>query len=661
MVKVNVDAMVNDANRSTELEFAKHKARLKAQIMKDMINDEEEGDRIAYVRLPGTSQVAEVAFYDGEDQMVERTLNPAESKKVIDKGIFKCMVQPVILRKKIKFLMDTGCGHDLISQKKIEKHDLETLVTPEPISFQTANGVTDTDLVSNFQAESFKEPINAYVLRDTPSVLSIGKRCMNQNYGFVWPPGREPFMIDPEGKRISLFVNGDIPCVRVGSSKSLAHDDVEATAVLNVLNSEASIKAEVAAAAEAVPGEVDDEEEAGDEHARPPDPDPHEVPDEEVPAEEAGRPPDPPGGGVGDIPLHGDDDDREIQIEGEGAPPKKAKVGTLKAEANTLAHLCTHRYRNPYCESCIRAKMKHFRTRRGAFQRELKSWGDLITFDFLDMRKAADAGLGIDDGAREVLVIRDVATKMIAAIPTESRHTEQVVSALKGCLEDEKSRNSYSDVAPEFEAAMSELRIPLDHSLAGKPNNNSLAERTNQEIINTVATAMLHAGLPAQYWSFALNCVTHNLNIEDVEGDGDSTWKRMTGDDFKGKAIPFGAKVFFKPTDTRDKTYNHKFDPKGIPGVFAGYVVTTGQNWSRKYRVWDMKEFANVNLSMDAAVPRKLAQPYQTEVIYFPKGITFPLKAEYERMNETLEGLKDNVNLDGKEFKDLGDDDDTPG
>ena len=46
---------------------------------------------------------------------------------------------------------------------------------------------------------------------------------------------------------------------------------------------------------------------------------------------------------------------------------------------------------------------------------------------------------------------------------------------------------------------------------------------------------------------FALNCVTHNLNIEDVEGDGDSAWKRMTGDDFKGKAIPFGSKVFFKP------------------------------------------------------------------------------------------------------------------
>ena len=519
--------------------------------MKDMVNDEEEGDRVTYVRLPGTSQVAEVAFYDGEDQIMERNLNAVDSRRVIDKGVFRCMVQPVILRKKIKFLMDTGCGHDLISQKKIERHDLETLVTPGPISFQTANGITDTDLVSNFQA----------------SVLSVGKRCMNQNYGFVWPPGREPFMIDPDGKRITLFVNGDIPYIRVGSSKSLAHDDVEATAVLN----SAHVKEEVAAAAQAVPGEIDgEEEEDGEEHARQPDPDPHEVPGEEIPSEGAGRPPDPSGGGVGDIPLHGDDDEREIQVEGEGAPPRKAKVGTLKAEANTLAHLCTHRYRNPHCESCIRAKMKHFRTRRGACQRELKSWGDLITYDFLDMRKAADAGLGIDDGAREVLVIRDIATKMIAAIQTESRHTEQVVSALKRLIGRRKVKMAYSDAAPEFEAAMSELRIPLDHSLLGNLNNNSLAERTNQEIINTVATAMQHAGLPAQYWSFALNCVTHNLNIEDVEGDGDSAWKRMTGDDFKGKAIPFGAKVFFKPTDTRKRPTATSLIRKGSPAFLQG-------------------------------------------------------------------------------------------
>ena len=44
--------------------------------------------------------------------MMERNLSSMDSKKVIESGVFRCMVQPVILRKKIKFLMDTGCGHD---------------------------------------------------------------------------------------------------------------------------------------------------------------------------------------------------------------------------------------------------------------------------------------------------------------------------------------------------------------------------------------------------------------------------------------------------------------------------------------------------------------------------------------------------------------------
>ena len=78
----------------------------------------------------------------------------------------------------------------------------------------------------------------------------------------------------------------------------------------------------------------------------------------------------------------------------------------------------------------------------------MKVWGDFITFDFLDMRKAADAGLGVDDGAREVLVVRDIATRMIAAIPTESRHTDQVVNAMKRLIGKRKVKMAYSDVAP---------------------------------------------------------------------------------------------------------------------------------------------------------------------------------------------------------------------
>ena len=69
---------------------------------------------------------------------------------------------------------------------------------------------------------------------------------------------------------------------------------------------------------------------------------------------------------------------------------------------------------------------------------------------------------------------------------------------------------------------------------------------------------------------------------------------------FIGMVIPLGAKVFFKPSDARERDQDHKFDPKSIPGIFAGYVMGTGMNWSRKYKVWAISDFARQNLGYDA-------------------------------------------------------------
>ncbi|CAE7274956.1 unnamed protein product [Symbiodinium sp. KB8] len=321
-------------------------------------NDLVGGDRHVYARVPRSNHIRQIIFYDGEDELMERDLSPDKNKKVKTFEKITCMVPPTwIRRSKIKFLMDDGCGDDLISKHKVRKHGLETLVSQEAVSFQfqTARGVTNTDLISNFQTESFTEPINAYVLDDTPSA---------------------DLQIHLTKKEIENVLQRMIERLK---SKEKEHLFV------------------------------------------------------------------------------------------------KRK---LEAEAKTLAHLCTHRYRDPYCE--------HFRTECGAFKRELKSWGDLVTFDFLDMRKTADMGVGDDDEAREVLVVRDIATRATVAIPTESRHTDEVVDALARFIGRRKVKLAYSDVAPEFDAAMAQLRIPIDHSLPGQPKDNSLAERTNQKVINTV-------------------------------------------------------------------------------------------------------------------------------------------------------------------------------
>ncbi|CAE7573004.1 unnamed protein product [Symbiodinium sp. KB8] len=62
IIRINMQRFLADEKRASDLEFAKHKARLKAQIFKDMLDDGKDGDRIAHLRIPGTSQVVAIAF-----------------------------------------------------------------------------------------------------------------------------------------------------------------------------------------------------------------------------------------------------------------------------------------------------------------------------------------------------------------------------------------------------------------------------------------------------------------------------------------------------------------------------------------------------------------------------------------------------------------------
>ena len=169
---------------------------------------------------------------------------------------------------------------------------------------------------------------------------------------------------------------------------------------------------------------------------------------------------------------------------------RMVRRGTLKADARKIEHLLTHRYKNPYCESCIRAKMKHFKTHRGAFKRKLKAFGDLVTFDFVDTRNILDQGISTD---REIFVIRDRYTGVIWAYPSKERFAKDVVNAINHFKGLKKIKIAYADKAPEFETAMKQLKIPFDHSLPNHPQNNSLAERNNQFIMMTTATCLLEA------------------------------------------------------------------------------------------------------------------------------------------------------------------------
>ena len=108
----------------------------------------------------------------------------------------------------------------------------------------------------------------------------------------------------------------------------------------------------------------------------------------------------------------------------------------------------------------------------------------------------------------------------------------------------------------------------------------------------------------------------------------------------------------YKPPKTREAGQLHKFGPDSIPGVFAGYHIGPGMHWSRQYKVWPLSEFVHQNLGDDASKPEhRLLKPHLTEKVEMVTPLTFPCKQEYERVNTTLEGMKERELLDGDPSK----------
>ena len=137
----------------------------------------------------------------------------------------------------------------------------------------------------------------------------------------------------------------------------------------------------------------------------------------------------------------GEDDDDVIDVDEEDGGVRLSKRGTLKNEARSKIHLLTHRYKNPYCESCVRAKMKHRKTFRGAFQRKLTKFGDLITFDYVDNRRIAEQDYGDD---KTIFVVRDRYTGMLQSYPSARKDTDAVIRAVKQFMGRRKIREAYS-------------------------------------------------------------------------------------------------------------------------------------------------------------------------------------------------------------------------
>ena len=172
-------------------------------------------------------------FNDCDPDLKDVLLRAAAAKTIKVKGL------PDIFDVEAQWLMDTGCGHDLLRRELAEAYQ-RFIVDVDPITFGTAAGPTETARALQLTLKACSGPhlitkITPYILRDTPSVLTIGARCMDYSFAFIWLPGRTPCLITPAFNIIMLRVIANIPYLDKGyferSAKATSEQIRDATGI----------------------------------------------------------------------------------------------------------------------------------------------------------------------------------------------------------------------------------------------------------------------------------------------------------------------------------------------------------------------------------------------------------------------------------------------
>jgi hypothetical protein len=112
-----------------------------------------------------------------------------------------------------RWLADTGCGHDLVSTSVVLKGGGKAYIRVRaPKYFNTANRIIAVARGMTMCMPQLDEMAEIMRLTNTPSVLSIGARCMTMGYAFFWPPFSDhPFFVKPDGTEVIMDVEGNIP------------------------------------------------------------------------------------------------------------------------------------------------------------------------------------------------------------------------------------------------------------------------------------------------------------------------------------------------------------------------------------------------------------------------------------------------------------------
>lgn len=110
------------------------------------------------------------------------------------------------------------------------------------------------------------------------------------------------------------------------------------------------------------------------------------------------------------------------------------------------------------------------------------------------------------------LVMKDIWSGLLERHPCRTKSADDTYIGLSHFIGWRAVGQAYADNSPEIRSACKDLRISFENSLPGVPQTNSIAERTNQDVLDMTRTALVHAGILACFWPCAAPTVRFNKN-----------------------------------------------------------------------------------------------------------------------------------------------------
>ena len=450
--------------------------------------------------------------------------------------------------------------------------------------FQTANKYTYSDEVVDFYVKDLDITVTAYVLEDSPPLVSLGKIIEDHDADYSWSK-KKGAVIRINDRAIQCSVKQRCPFIAIslgfpglGSGKG--------TPVPAPASSEVPVPSIV-----------------------PPKPmklkrrkkkvSIHDLAAKEGSGTLVPPPPDPGALAPKDSPLL-----RELR-------KKRTHIRSRVISSKFNCHnLFTHFPKCGECPVCQATKTTRARcpikgNAKPTDLPEPKKFGDRISLDHAVLNEEDGHYNQLGESPKFALVIQDAFTKWLESDPCPTKTADKIVLQVQrflgpGC----KALHAYSDNAKEIIKAMEDMGIVHDTSTPHRSETNGVIERAVRRVKEGTSACLVQSGLNEEWWDRATKCYCFLRNVVDLLIDGQTAWMKRFGVDFDGPTIPFGAEVLYKPSSNEDAKRIHRFGNKLLSGIFVGYACHAGGGWTGDFYIIDQEEIDTAENRSDVYVKR---------------------------------------------------------